>query len=242
MSNKTNLIWRSVKELMFPRDCAGCGCQLALDEEFVCPQCMLDLPWETRHEWVYNWRMSIRTQHPCLQRMGALMRYRRDNVAAQIVRNMKFHRRPELGNWMGRLAAERLRDTGLFDGVDILVPIPLTKSRLHVRGFNQAEKIAEAMAAELGLEVCTDVLRRIRDIESQTHFQLDERLENAKDLFALTDEARVLAGRHVMIVDDVMTTGRTMLSAIEELEKVPEIRLSTFAWAWIPAPLRVQLT
>ena len=196
---------------------------------------MLSLPWERRYEWVYNWRTVIRDRHPVIQRMGALMRYDRQNGAAHIVRELKFHRHYELGAWMGRLAVKRLRMTGLFDGIDVLLPIPLTKARLHTRGFNQSEKIAEGMAAELGIDVCTDALRRIREIESQTHFTLDERWENAKDIFALTAKAWTLAGRHVMIVDDVMTTGRTMLSAIEELEKIPSIRLSTFAWAWIPA-------
>ena len=231
---KQESILFSLVDLFFPRQCAACGCRLAPGEQFVCPECMLGLPWELHHDWVYNWRTAIRDRHPSIQRMGALLNYIRDNSAAHIVHELKFHHHYELGAWMGRLAVERLRETGLFDGVDILLPIPLTKNRIHHRGFNQSEKIAEGMAAELGIGVSTDTLRRIREIESQTHFTLTERMENAKDIFALTDQAHILAGKHVMIVDDVMTTGRTMLSAIETLEKVPGIRLSTFAWAWVP--------
>lgn len=232
---KQGSILFSLKELFFPRHCAVCGCRLAPGEQFVCPTCMLSLPWEQHRDWEYNWRTVIRDSHPSLQRMGALMRYARDNGAAGIVHELKFYRQYELGQWMCCLAVQRLRGTGLFDGVDVLLPIPLTRVRQHRRGFNQSEEIARGMAVALGIDVCTCALRRIREMESQTHFTLAERMENARDIFALTDKAQALAGRHVMIVDDVMTTGRTMLSAIEELEKVPDIRLSTFAWAWIPA-------
>lgn len=230
---KQESILFSLADLFFPRHCAACGCRLAPGEQFVCPECMLGLPWERYHDWVHNSRTAIRDHHPSIQRMGALMCYTRDNSAAHIVHEFKFHRHYELGAWMGRLAVERLRETGLFDGVEVLVPIPLTKSRQRHRGFNQAEKIADGMAAELGIEVRTDVLRRIRNIESQTHFRFEQRLTNAKGIFALTAAAPSLAGRHVMIVDDVMTTGRTMLSAIETLETISDIRLSTFAWSWI---------
>ena len=170
LTTHITVLGRSILDLFFPRHCAACGCRLALDEQYVCSQCMLSLPWERRYEWVYNWRTVIRDRHPVIQRMGALMRYDRQNGAAHIVRELKFHRHYELGAWMGRLAVKRLRMTGLFDGIDVLLPIPLTKARLHTRGFNQSEKIAEGMAAELGIDVCTDALRRIREIESQTHF------------------------------------------------------------------------
>ncbi len=194
---------------------------------------MLNLPWEHQHNWVYNRRMSIASQHPCLERMGALLHYKRGNIASRVVRTMKFHRRLDLATWMGRLAVEQLRETGLFDGVECIVPIPLTRAREHYRGFNQALLMGEAMATELGIGVC-NALQRIRETESQTHFRAAQRMENAKDIFRLTEVAQQLRGQSVMIVDDVMTTGRTMLSAIEELEKVPDIRLSTFAWAWVP--------
>lgn len=228
---------RSVLDLLFPRLCGGCGERLALDERLVCARCQLALPLESQRDWDFNRRRALWDDHRQLVRMGALARYARDNVASELVRSLKFRRHYALGDWMGRTAVALLGDTNLFEGVDVLIPIPLTPARQHLRGFNQAEAIARGMAAELHIPVRTDVLVRLRDRESQTHFSLRRRLENADHVFALrTGEG--LQGLHIMLVDDVMTTGTTMLGALEVLEQLPDVRISTFAWAWahLPAP------
>lgn len=227
--------WLGLLELLLPRVCCGCGERLATGERLVCARCQLTLPLETNRDWDFNRRKRAWGDHPALAHVGALTRYERTNVSAELVRSLKFHRRYELGAWMGRVAVLSLRDTGLFEGVEVLIPIPLTRRRLHTRGFNQAEKIADGLAGELHIPVRTDVLRRLRYQESQTHFMLTKRRDNVQGIFELlTDEG--LRGKHVMIVDDVITTGATMLAAIEALERVPDIRISVFAWAWAPVP------
>ena len=225
--------WQGLLELLLPRVCCSCGERLAAGEELVCAQCQLTLPLEGNHDWDFNRRKTAWGDHPALCHVGALTRYERSNTSAALVRSLKFHRRYELGAWMGRVAVLSLRDTGLFEGVEVLIPIPLTRRRLRSRGFNQAEKIADGLAAELHVPVRTDVLRRLRYQESQTHFMLTKRRDNVQGIFQLlTDEG--LRGKHVMIVDDVITTGATMLAAIEAMETVPDIRISVFAWAWAP--------
>lgn len=223
-------------DLLLPRECPCCGQRLTIDEQVVCAECLMRLPWETKHDWTHNPRMVIRDGHPSLQRIGALMRYQRGNAASQIIRQLKFHHRPDLGLWMGRLAAKQLQASGLFDGVEVLVPIPLSRIHLFTRGFNQSEWIARGMAEALGITIRTDVLKRRKGHESQTHFTYEERLKNADNAFKSTAQVQTLAGHHVMLVDDVITTGATMLNAIRALEKTEGIRLSSFAWAWLPHP------
>ena len=239
---KTGVLARSLLDFFFPRFCAGCGQPLAHDEQWLCSSCILGLPWEYQHEWERSWPMTFVYRHPTLQRAGALLRYTRGNIAAHIIHQLKYHHHYELGQWMGRLAVRQLQDTGLFDGVDTIVPIPLAKSRRRSRGFNQTEIIAQGMADELKIVVHTHALRRIRDNESQTHFRFQDRLRNAVDIFDLDEQsAQDLAGHHVMVIDDVMTTGRTMFSAIEQLERIQDIRITIFAWAWKSHPLSSQL-
>lgn len=239
---KTGVLVRSLLDFFFPRFCAGCGQSLALGEQLICPSCILALPWEHYHDWEHSWPMTFVDRHPVLQRAGALMRYTRGNIAAHIIHQLKYHHQYELGQWMGRLAVRQLKDTSLFDGVDTIVPIPLTVRRRHSRGFNQSELIAQGMADELKIKVLPHALRRIRDNESQTHFRFDDRLLNALDIFDLDEQSiQNLKGHHVMVIDDVMTTGRTMFSAIEQLERIPDIRLTIFAWAWVPHPESSQL-
>ncbi len=227
--------YESVKDLLFPRLCCGCGERLSIGERLVCAHCQTTLPLEPNRDWSFNRRKTLWHDHDRLMRMGALTRYERGNVASEIIRNLKFHRHYELGDWMGRTAVQLLRDTDLFDGVEFLVPIPLTARRQRSRGFNQAASIAQGMAAELCIPVRTDILKRLRDRESQTHFALAQRLDNADHVFSLLSDSDV-AGHHLMIVDDVMTTGTTMLGALSVLEALPDTQISTFAWAWAYVP------
>ena len=107
---------REVLELLFPRQCCGCGQRLASGEQLVCMECQCCLPLETLRDWEFNRHKVALGSHPALFRVGALTRYDRTNISAELVRSLKFRRRHELGNWMGRVAAELLGDTGLFEG------------------------------------------------------------------------------------------------------------------------------
>ncbi|MCR5780458.1 MAG: hypothetical protein K6G70_07955 [Bacteroidaceae bacterium] len=226
-----NLWWRSLMDLLFPRTCCGCGERLGLDEQLVCSHCQMQLPLETNHDWLFNRRRASWSDHPCVANVAALTRYERTNISAQMVHNLKFFRRYELGGWMGRTMVQRLCGTGLFEGVDYLLPIPLSAARQRQRGFNQAEAIARGISEILGIPVRTDLLRREASRESQTHFNLSQRMGNAAHVFKLL-RSEGLEGKHIMLIDDVITTGTTMLGAIEALEHIPGIRISVFAWAW----------
>lgn len=223
----------SLLELLFPRNCCGCGTRLAKDERFACPSCMLRLSREKDYDWRTNQRILLWREHETLQRVGAFTRYRRKGVTANFIHQLKYFRHYELGTWMGRMAAKELVDTGLFEGVEVLVPLPLTSRRQQWRGFNQAEEIAKGMAEVLGIAVRTDVLKRVVERTSQTHFTLEQRKTHLGQVFSL-DDPEALSGRHVMLVDDVMTTGATMLAAIQAIEQTRDIKLSAFAWAWTP--------
>ncbi len=231
---------KQLHDMLLPKSCCCCGKRLTDDEELVCPDCKHALPIEASFDWEFNRRKIAWHEHSCVLRVGALARYERGNVASQLVRALKFHHHYELGEWMGHTSVQLLKETGLFEGVEMLVPIPLTKKRFLTRGFNQAETIARGMADELKISMRTDVLQRMGYRESQTHFMTNQRAANAQGNFKLINQEG-LQGRHIMLVDDVITTGATMLNAISAMENIPEVRLSAFAWAWayMPAPVHI---
>ena len=228
-------LYYSLADLLLPRMCNGCGCRLALGEELVCTKCMLTMPVEHKHDWRYNWHANDWAGHEGLAGVGAYTRYTHDGIAAHIIHNLKYYRHTALGPWMGRLAAQQLRATGLFDGAEAIVPLPLAPQRYRRRGFNQSELIAQGMAEVLQLPIVTTLLRRTGAFESQTHFSYAQRLENAREAFALNPDVHPdeYAGRHFILVDDVMTTGATMLSAITAIEQIPDARFTAFCWAWV---------
>lgn len=228
------MLFRRLQEFFFPRQCVVCGQRLALGELYVCPACLLKLPFEEEMDWRMNRHiLRWRGEHPALAKCGALCIYRRENSVARLVHEMKFTRDHDLGRWLGRMAARRLAPTGLFDDIDALVPLPLSRQRRRRRGFNQAESIAHGISEELGLPVRTDLLVRHQDRESQTHFRLPDRFRNGRNLFSLAEGAAVAQGQHLMLVDDVMTTGATIMGAVGVLESFSDIRISTFTWAWV---------
>lgn len=224
-------LFRSLKELAFPRLCAGCGKTLALGEHFVCPQCIIGLSRVKPRDWTNNDRICKWYEHPEVKRVAALVRYQRETVEARIIHRLKYGRHWQLGIWMGELAAAELQESGLFEGIDVIIPIPLSRQRRFHRGFNQAEMIARGMSQAAKLPVRTDVLQRTKNNESQTHFSTEERLHRAHNLFRLRS-TEGLSGKHIMLVDDVMTTGVTMLGAILTLKAIPNIRITAFSWAW----------
>ena len=197
----------------------------------MCPRCMMQLSLEQDYDWRNNQRMLFWREHTVLQRMGAFAQYRRKSIVAHIIHHLKYYHHYELGPWMGRWAATTLQPTGLFEGVDALVPIPLTTKRLHWRGYNQAEQLARGLSEVLGVEVRTDILRRVANRESQARLPLEYRRKNVRHIFSLNPDAHP-EGLHLMLVDDVMTTGATMMAAIKELEQVPDIQISVFVWSW----------
>ena len=132
-----------------------------------------------------------------------------------------------MGEWYGRC----LKESGLYDGVEVVVPLPLHPVKRCRRGYNQSEYIAEGIASQLGAEVDRRSVRRKRNTESQALKPRRERARNVDEAFAVRRPER-LAGRHVLLVDDVFTTGSTMLScAGEMLRAAPGCRISIAALA-----------
>lgn len=133
-----------------------------------------------------------------------------DDPLKHLIHQMKYHRRWPLGEFL----ADRLRDTeqakGLLTETQVLVPVPLHYKRHVVRGYNQAAVIAERIATRNKIDV-VHVVRRTRDTETQTHLHsYESRLANVRDAFALRRAAKQIRGRHVVVIDDVMTTGATL--------------------------------
>lgn len=132
-----------------------------------------------------------------------------------------------MGEWYGRC----LKESGLYDDVEVVVPLPLHPVKRCRRGYNQSEYIAEGIAAQLGVEVDRRSVRRKRNTESQALKARRDRAHNVEDAFAVGRPGR-LAGRHVLLVDDVFTTGSTMLSCAGEiLRSAPGCRISIAALA-----------
>ena len=132
---------------------------------------------------------------------------------------------------MGRLMAEELKATSFFDGIDLIVPIPLSRKKKRQRGYNQSDWIAWGISEAIGIPTDTTSVVRTKSNPSQTTLDHRQRRENVRDIFAVR-HPESLEGRHILLVDDVITTGATMLSCAEAIARACRVRFSVLSLAW----------
>jgi ComF family protein len=150
---------------------------------------------------------------------------------ARLIYEMKYHDRPDVGEDLGRLMAAEMQMAGFFDDIDLLVPVPLSPKRLRQRGYNQSEQLARGISQITGLPVCSGALKRRHFHASQTRLRRLERLDNVDHQFFLADD-RLLAHRHVLLIDDVCTTGATLRASADALAGIEGIRISILTLAF----------
>lgn len=149
-------------------------------------------------------------------RANALFYFYPKSNTARLIYKMKYGSRWDAGIFMGNHAARVLLPQGFFDGVDVIVPVPLTHRRFVQRGFNQSEMLAEGISEITGIAVDKKSLQRQVFTESQTRLRGEQRIANVADAFILKDDAS-LGGKHILLVDDVFTTGATLRACIREI-------------------------
>ena len=221
--------WHRLLDLISPRLCVVCGQRLTVSEETLCARCNLHLPRTDFHLDPYENEMAKLFWHQIpIERATALFYYEAHAETANILYELKYTDHPEIGEVMGRLMAKELKPSGFFDGIDGIVPIPLAKKRQRQRGYNQSLEISRGVSEITSLPIYNKVVRRIAFEGSQTNKGRWERNENVENVFELTDETAI-NGKHLLIVDDVVTTGATVLACAKELCKAPNVKFSVLA-------------
>ena len=217
-------------DYLLPRYCEICGHELTAEEQCLCAACTLHLPYTHHREDLRGNTMArLLMNYTRAERAAALFHYQPGNEACHIIHTIKYSYRPQLAITLGRIAANAYRDTPLFDGIDRLVYVPLTRQREAERGYNQSRLIAQGIAQVTGIPVAHDTLRRTEFKGSQTHLRHTERLGNVQDAFDADTAAASLEGMHVMLIDDVTTTGATLAVCANKLLKLQGTRVSCFA-------------
>ena len=144
--------------------------------------------------------------------------------------HLKYGGRKDLGEIMGRFMAAELLESGFFRGIDVIVPVPLHPRKQRIRGYNQSEYIARGIAAVTGLSLDTSSVVRKRHTETQTSKSAYERWENVDGMFRLDCPER-FAGKHVLLVDDVLTTGATTTACADAFRDVEGMCISVLTLA-----------
>lgn len=212
-------------ELFFPRTCCICGRPLVGDEKELCLHCQSDLPEAlntSRHDNFVTLRLQGRVP---LEAATAMLIFKRGNSTQTILHQIKYHGNERLAILMGQQLGRLLAANSLFDSVDMIIPVPLHPRKIRYRGYNQSLLICKGIVKEFTRPISDNNLIRTRHTETQTRKNREERLENMKDVFALLDPSQ-LQGKHILLVDDVLTTGATTEACWTALKKVEGLKIS----------------
>ena len=221
--------WARLLDLISPRLCVVCGSRLAVTEETLCSKCYLHLPrTDFGHDLYENVMAKLFWGQMAIEKATALFYYEPHAETAQILYEMKYKNHPEIGVVMGRMMAKELMRSGLFDGIDAIVPVPLARKRERQRGYNQSLELAKGVSEVTGLPIANKVVRRTKFVGSQTQRGRWERNENVENVFELVDSDSI-SGKHLLLIDDVVTTGATIIACAQEMQKASNVKFSVLA-------------
>ncbi len=218
-----------VLDFVSPRLCVICGRRLLPSQPLLCSHCTLHLP-------VTNYYLSP-LDNPMarlfwglfpIERASALFFYEPKASTRELIYDLKYRGFPMIGEEMGALIARHYQPAGFFEGVDAIIPVPLTRRRRWQRGYNQSEMLARGIREVTGLPILTDVLKRTSFKGSQTKKNQWERRENVDGVFRLVrpDDIR---GKHILLIDDIITTGATIVACADELCKAGDVKISVLS-------------
>lgn len=218
--------------LLFPNLCNGCGTPLFRGEYLVCLQCLHHLPYTDYHLHFENRVAKQLWGRMEFEAAMAMLYFRKGASIQNLMHNLKYNQKTEIGVFLGKLLGEKLLESTLYKGIDLVMPVPLHPKRFRVRGYNQSSFIANGVAEKIEAAVNEDLLVRNVYTESQTKKNRYNRYENMKNVFIVTDETAIFK-KHILLVDDVITTGATIEACANALTAggAGKVSIATLAFA-----------
>lgn len=226
---KNNLLIDLVR-LFFPPCCITCGDALSTGEECLCFPCLQNLPKirytpSEANEIEKRFWGKIPIEHAT-----SYFHYTKGSDFDKILFELKYHGKKEIGEIMGRYMSKSLLDSGFFQGIDIIVPIPLHKKRYKKRGYNQSEWLAKGVSAITRIPMNITSVKRTIPNSTQTHKNKWDRWEDVQNIFTIISPDEI-QGKHILLVDDVLTTGATLISCASAIMKVQGVKISILTLA-----------
>jgi ComF family protein len=218
--------------LLFPELCPACGASLVANEHIICSDCRYNLPYTNFHLQADNIVAQQFYGKIKVEAAYALYYFTKGGKVQNLMHHFKYKGMQQIGNLLGNIAGSQLAENTIINTADLIIPVPLHKKRLKERGYNQSTCFANGLAQKLNAVVEDHNLQRAVATATQTHKSRFARFENMQDVFMIKNP-EMLMNKHVLLVDDIVTTGSTLEACGMELLKIPGLTLSiaTIAYA-----------
>jgi ComF family protein len=216
--------------IFFPDNCPGCGNSFLQHEKHICMNCLIKLPVTNFHQNPENPLAKSFWGRLNFQAVTAVYFFHKGEVMQRLLHHLKYKGNKEVGVVLGRQMAIQLNNAEGFRNADLIIPVPLHPGKLLQRGYNQSEMIANGISEIWQRPVDTNLLIRKKNTASQTRKSRYRRFENTEQVFHLDDALRY-EGKHILLVDDVITTGSTIIACAEQFTSVKGCTISIVAVA-----------
>ena len=226
-------VLRDFFHLFFPEVCLACGEGLTDKEKYVCIICIHKLPKTNYHTMPDNPMFRSFAGRADIKAAASYSFYGKGSVLQKLVHQVKYKGKKELAVYFGKLYAPSLKHATPYSEIDYIIPVPLHPKKLRERGYNQSACIAEGLSKVMGIPVLTDTLKRAKNTETQTSKARYARWENVKDSFAIENPEQI-KNKHILVVDDVITTGATVEACINMLKTVQVASVLVASIGYVP--------
>ena len=224
--------------LIYPRHCEACGNNLFKHEVYICNFCKLNLPKSNYHKNVKNELSQTFIGRVPLENSLCYYLFEKSGKVQKLLHAIKYQNQKELALFIGELYGQDLIKEKTLDEIDVIIPVPLHQKKIKLRGFNQSEWFAKGLAQTLNKPLDIVSLERAEETSTQTKKKKYERWENVEGIFKLKDD-KALINKHVLLVDDVITTGATIEAAWMALKEIEGIKISVISIAFAARKLAV---
>ncbi|MDB9961468.1 ComF family protein [Oceanihabitans sp.] len=215
----------AVVNLFFPKVCYTCNNELLDFENYVCTKCRHDLPITNFHfdnnnavEKVFYGRVKV-------ENATSLLRFEKKGIVQQLLHNLKYKGYEDIGVFLGEWLGNELKTIETFNDIDVVIPVPLHKNKLKKRGYNQVDKFAQEIAKALAVEYNDKALIKITSTKSQVTKKRLARWQITTELFAIEHPDQI-ENKHILLVDDIITTGATLEACINVLKTAKNVKIS----------------
>jgi len=216
--------------ILYPNICLICGENLLRNEEQICLKCLHDIPRTNYHLQPNNPVEKRFWGKVAIEHASSFFFFTKGSPFQKLLHELKYRNNKKIGEIMGKYAAGDLIANLALAEIDFIVPLPLHPKKKLKRGYNQSEMISIGIAAVFSKPIDTKTLTRTKETSTQTRKSVFERYENTIDTFEVVDK-NAFRNKHILLVDDVLTTGSTIEAAILALNKCEGIRVSVFTLA-----------
>ncbi|MGJ5642707.1 ComF family protein [Formosa sp. S-31] len=221
---------KALLHIFFPEVCSCCDTLLNDGEHVICTSCRHNLPVTQFHLTNDQTAQKVFYGRVKLEQATALLRFEKKNITQKLMHQLKYKNQEAIGTVLGDWLGHDLKKIEAYNSIDMVIPVPLHKSKLKKRGYNQAADFGRRLAASLNAEYIDDVLIKITNTRSQVTKNRLSRWTSKDTVFSIKNENKI-NNKHILLVDDIITTGATLEACAQLLQSQPNVKISIAAMA-----------